>query len=147
MPGNQSQPAGALRSAAGAPPVVFFDGVCGLCNRFVDFLMANDAGRVLRYAPLQGETAAARLSAEDRNRLATLVYVDEAGLHRRSDAVVRILHRIGGIWRPVSWLLRAIPSPVREAGYRFVAGTRYRIFGKRETCRLPTPEERGRLLP
>lgn len=129
------------------PPVVFFDGVCGLCNRFIDFLMVEDAGRVLRYAPLQGETAASRLPAGDRDNLATLVYADEAGLHRRSDAVVRILHRIGGIWRPVSWMLRLIPPLAREAGYRLVAGHRYRIFGKRDTCRLPTAEERGRVLP
>ena len=129
-----------------AAPIVFFDGVCGLCNRFVDFLLRRDAAGRLRYAPLQGETAAAALPAEYRD-LDTVVFRDGERTLVRSAAVAAILKRLGGVWRVFGALLWVIPRPVRDFGYRLVAANRLRLFGERETCRMPTPEEAGRLLP
>lgn len=128
-------------------PIVFFDGVCGLCNRSVDFLLRRDSNAVFQFAPLQGETARTRFPFVSDESLQTIILLDEQGVHRRSTAVVRILWRLGGAWKIAAVMLWLIPKPVREIGYRLVAKFRYRLFGKREACRLPTPAERERLLP
>ncbi len=144
-----SQPAGASPEGPGdrdSRPIVFFDGVCGLCNRTVDFVLRRDRRRTFRFAPLQGEAARRRLDPRDIASLDTIVLIDEAGTHRRSSAVVRILLQLQGIWRLGGCLLWLIPRPVRDLGYRLIAARRYRWFGKRDTCRLPTPEERDRFL-
>ena len=130
-----------------AHPILFFDGVCGLCNRTVDLLIRRDRAGVLRFAPLQGETAARLLPEADVRGLASVVLVDEAGTYRRSDAIARVLRHLGGRYRFYGTALRMIPRPLRDLGYRFVAKIRYRVFGKKETCRLPTAAERGRFLP
>lgn len=128
-------------------PILFFDGVCGLCNRVVDFCLRNDRrGRIL-FAPLQGETAAAKLPADDTASISTVVFLDGGRVSRRSTAVVRLLRHMGGIWVPLSWLLWLIPWPLRDPGYRLVARLRYRLFGRHDTCRLPTPADRARVLP
>jgi predicted DCC family thiol-disulfide oxidoreductase YuxK len=128
-------------------PILFFDGVCGLCNWSVDFVMKRDKRKVFRYAPLQGETAASQLSEKDRVDLDSVVLKTPQGLYRHSSAVVRVLWKLPGIWPVLGTLLWVIPSPLRNLGYRLVAKNRYRFFGKKETCRLPTQDEIGRLLP
>ncbi|MBL8848059.1 MAG: DUF393 domain-containing protein [Planctomycetaceae bacterium] len=142
--------AGSDKSRVGAVatdgPIVFFDGVCGLCNSSVDFVLRHDPQGRLRFAPLQGETAARLLPADDRANLGSLVLWEDGRAYRRSTAVVRILTKLGGIWAVLGAALWVIPSPLRNAGYRVVAKLRYRLFGKKETCRLPSPEERGRIL-
>lgn len=128
-------------------PIVFFDGVCALCNHSVQKLLKMDRKQRLKFAPLQGETAAAQLSEADRRDLKTLVFCDQQGTARYSTAVVRILWQVGGIWSFFGSLLWLIPSPIRNWGYRFVSAHRYKWFGKHETCRLPKPGERERFLP
>ncbi len=145
----------AAKSEADRPTnVVFFDGVCGLCNRFVDFVLSRDRRGAIRFAPLQGETARQVLSSEFRvpsaktQSFKTIVWIDPS--HRefvRSAAAVRVLWRLGGNWWLIGWLLWLIPRPLRDVGYRLVAANRYRLFGKKETCRLPSPAERERFLP
>lgn len=145
----------AAKSEADRPTnVVFFDGVCGLCNRFVDFVLSRDRRGAIRFAPLQGETARREVRGEGRGvssetrSFDTIVWIDPS--HRefvRSAAAVRVLWRLGGIWWLIGWLLWLIPRPLRDVGYRLVAANRYRMFGKKETCRLPSPAERERFLP
>ena len=130
-----------------AHPVLFFDGVCGLCNSTVGGLMRRDRAGLLRFAPLQGETAGRLLPEDDIKGLASVVLVDGAGTHRRSDAIVRVLRHLGGRYRIPATALWLVPKPLRELGYRIVAKLRYRVFGKRESCRLPTVAERSRFLP
>ncbi len=128
-------------------PILFFDGLCGLCNTSVDFVMKRDTRDVFRYAPLQGETAASYLSEKDREDLDSVILQTPDGLYRHTSAVVRILWKLPGIWPVLGTLLWLVPKPLRNIGYRIVARNRYRFFGKKESCRLPTPEEIGRLLP
>jgi predicted DCC family thiol-disulfide oxidoreductase YuxK len=123
--------------------VVFFDGVCGLCSRSVDFILARDRTGAIRFAPLQGETAARELG--DR-RIDSIVVREGGRLYRRSAAVLRIASALGGVWRLLAALARPIPRPLRDLLYDVIARHRYRWFGKRDTCRLPTPEERARFL-
>jgi predicted DCC family thiol-disulfide oxidoreductase YuxK len=135
------------RIDAGDTPVVFFDGVCGLCNRSVDFILRHDHRGALRVSPLQGEAAQRVLDPADREELGSLVLRVAGRTYRRSSAVVRILWQLGRFWTIVGALLWLIPLPLRNLGYRVVASNRYRLFGKKETCRLPTESERARFLP
>ncbi len=127
-------------------PIVFFDGVCGLCNTSVDFFMRADRRGKLRFAPLQGETAEQMLNEADREDLKSLVSHSAQNSFRRSAGVVRILWQIGGIWKLAGTLLWLIPLPLRDLGYNLVAASRYKLFGQKSTCRMPTPAERGRIL-
>jgi predicted DCC family thiol-disulfide oxidoreductase YuxK len=138
---------GALEGQAAPAPVIFFDGVCGLCNRFVDFVIARDAAGVFRFAPLQGETARERLPEADVRDVNTMVLWEGQGIFRKSTAAVRILARLGGRWRILGRALSFVPRPLRDAGYSLIARFRYSLFGKKDTCRMPTPAERARFLP
>jgi len=126
--------------------IVFFDGVCGLCNHTVNFLMARDRRRRLKFAPLQGSTAEQLVPAEVRSNLDTFVFSDRGRLYYRSTALSRILMEIGGVWEILGGLLWLIPWPLRDLGYRIVSKLRYRLLGKHESCRLPTPDERAMFL-
>ncbi len=129
-----------------AHPIVFFDGVCNLCNSSVDFLVRADRAKLLRFAPLQGETAARLLSADAVTDMDTMVFRDaRGGLHRRSEAILRIGVQMGGLWR-VGALGLLIPRGLRDALYKIIARNRYRWFGKKDSCRMPTPAERALFL-
>ncbi len=142
--------AGSLVSPS--PNLVLYDGVCGLCNKLVRFLLSADRRNVLCFAPLQGPTAA-RLAERHGFGLdvKTMVYVRHFGLkderaYLRSDAVLRVLGDVGGVW----WLLsglRVVPRVLRDPVYEFVARNRYRWFGKYDSCPLPSPDQRARFLP
>jgi predicted DCC family thiol-disulfide oxidoreductase YuxK len=134
------------------PATVFFDGLCGFCDREVQWLLARDVEGKLHYAPLQGETASlirARIPGSIPEDLATMVLVERDGdglrFSYRSDAAIRIL--VVSNASP-GWLrfLRLLPRPVRDLGYRIIARIRYQVWGELETCRVPTPDERARFL-
>lgn len=128
-----------------ATSVLFFDGVCNLCNRTVDFLIRHDKKRVLRYAPLQGTSARELLDANAIQSLPSVVLLDKSGTYQRSTAVLRAVAKLGGPWR-LARLLLIIPVTVRDTIYDWIAKNRYKWFGKRESCRLPSPEERAMFL-
>ena len=126
--------------------VVYFDGHCNLCNRFVDYLIQRDKTHKLRFAPLQGTTSAQRVPQERRERLGTIVYEREGKFHIRSTAAILILSELGGIY-PLAKILLVIPKFLRDLVYRYIAKNRYLWFGKRDTCRLPAPAEKLQFLP
>jgi len=128
-------------------PVIFFDGVCGLCNSWIDFIISRDRRRKFRFGPLQGETARDWLQLAPDASFDSVTLVDHTGIYRKSDAVSRILAYLGGGWRIIGCLLQFVPRLLRDWGYDFIARRRYRWFGKKESCRLPTPDERTRFLP
>ena len=128
-------------------PILFFDGVCGLCNRFVDLLLKSDSRDQFRYAPLQGDTAQRMLALQDRNGdPQSFVLLENDKRYEQSGAVLLALRRLGGPWGLIATLY-VFPRPLRDFVYRIVARNRYRWFGRRDECRLPTPEERDRFLP
>jgi predicted DCC family thiol-disulfide oxidoreductase YuxK len=129
-----------------ADRIIFFDGVCGLCNRFVDRLLRIDRRGVFRFAPLQGSTAHDRLPAGLADALSSVVYLREGIVLTRSTAALRILIDLGG-WRTLNRAWFIFPRSVRDAVYDWIARNRYRWFGKRETCRVPTQTERASFLP
>lgn len=129
-------------------PIVFFDGVCHLCNRAVDFLLRVDRRGVLRFAAIQGETAGAVLPPlREAPEVWAMFYADGSGVYEASDAVLRIGRRLGGAWALLAAVAAIVPRPLREAAYRLVARNRYRWFGRRDSCRLPASGERERFLP
>ncbi|MEK2645693.1 thiol-disulfide oxidoreductase DCC family protein [Bdellovibrio sp. BCCA] len=125
--------------------VVFFDGVCHLCNGFVDAVISRDKSHTLLFAPLQGTTAEELLPSEDRVKLDTVIYFEAGKIYHRSAAILKILTKLGGLYKilSIAWI---IPGPMRDMIYNWVAKNRYAWFGKREFCRLPTKEERSYLL-
>jgi len=132
-------------------PILFFDGVCGLCNRAVDFVLQEDRDQKFLFAPLQGETFKAFVKdhpeASAVDSAFVLCYAAQGEqLLMRSDAMFYILGQLPQF----GWIARighSIPRPIRDAVYRLIASTRYRVWGKRDSCRLPTPEEGQRFLP
>jgi predicted DCC family thiol-disulfide oxidoreductase YuxK len=127
---------------------IFYDGHCGLCHRAVRFVIARDPdGRRFRYAPLQGTTFAALVTAERRVGLpdSVVVLTDDGRLLIRSDAFIHILRRLGGFWRFVAGIVGVIPRAIRDGMYDFIARVRYRIFGRRvEVCPVRPAELRAR---
>lgn len=128
-------------------PVILFDGVCNLCNGAVNWVMDRDRGGQFRFASLQSDVGRAALDAAGAgNSLPdSIVLIDDAGVHTRSDAALRIASQLGWPW---SWLrLFAIaPRGLRDAVYDVIARHRYRWFGERDTCRLPGPSDHERFL-
>jgi predicted DCC family thiol-disulfide oxidoreductase YuxK len=144
---NCAAPTNAPSAPEAEQPVIFFDGICGLCNRTVDFVIARDHSRLFRFAPLQGETAQRLLNITPDQPLNSMVLIDSDGIHHRTDAVWRMLVGLGGIWRFAGRLLRLVPRPLRNAMYNLLAQNRYRWFGRKVSCRLPAPDERALFLP
>lgn len=127
---------------------IFYDGHCGLCHGAVKFVIARDrGGRLFRFAPLQGATFAALVSAERRAGLpdSVVVLTEDGRLLIRSDAFIHILRRLGGFWRLLAAIASVIPRVIRDGVYNFVARVRYRIFGRRpEVCPVAPAELRAR---
>jgi predicted DCC family thiol-disulfide oxidoreductase YuxK len=134
-------------------PIILYDGVCGLCNRGVQFLLKRDKRGQLQFASLQSDFAAKVLgrhgiNPKDLDTVHVVVNHDrpEEKILGRSDAVLRAWHELGGSWKLLSSISSIIPRGLRDLVYRFVATNRYRVFGKFETCMLPDPSQRSRFL-
>jgi predicted DCC family thiol-disulfide oxidoreductase YuxK len=131
--------------------MLFYDGHCALCHGTVQFVLERDrTGTAFRFAPLQGETFQAQVPVEQRAGLPDSIVIRTAdgSLLARSDAVVRILQRLGGGWRVPASILALIPRGLRDAVYAFIARVRYRVFGKRDNlCPIVPPDLRGRFDP
>jgi len=134
-------------------PILFYDGVCGLCNSLVQFLLKHDKKGRLRFASLQSEFAGKVLrrhgfDPKDLDTLHVVENYEQPGerLLQRSDAVLRAWRELGGFWSFLASTAKIVPRPLRDVTYRFVAQNRYRVFGKYETCMLPDPNQRSRFL-
>lgn len=129
--------------------VLYYDGNCAMCHGFVRFLLAEERSGTLRYAPLQGAHFRASVPESLRTALPdSLIFRTEDGaLHVRSDAVIRVMRNLGGLWSGAALLLRLVPRPLRDAAYDVVGALRYRVFGRApEACPLVTPQLRKRMV-
>jgi predicted DCC family thiol-disulfide oxidoreductase YuxK len=133
-------------------PIVLYDGVCGLCNRLVQFLLKHDSNDRFRFASLQSEFANGLLKRHgvDPRDLDTVYVVKDYGqpnesLLARSDAILHMLAELGGVWK-LTGIGRVLPKSFRDAVYKIVARNRYRVFGKHESCMLPEPKHRAKFL-
>lgn len=128
--------------------VVFYDGVCAMCNGIVKWMLRVDRRRVFRFASLQSDTAneARLIHPEIPSELETMVYVRDGEVFLRSRGAFEAMREIPYPWRALSWL-RVFPVWLTDFFYGILARSRYRVFGKYETCPLPPAEDRGRFLP
>jgi predicted DCC family thiol-disulfide oxidoreductase YuxK len=128
-------------------PIVLFDGVCNLCSGSVQFILQRDPEGTFRFASLQSAAGRSLMTEHglDPDALSSVVLIEDGRAWQESSAALRIAWHLPGAWK----LLRAfavIPRPLRDAVYRWIARNRYRWFGKKEACWLPTPELRERFL-
>ena len=134
-----------------APPpghaLILFDGVCNLCNGAVNFVIDHDREGVFKFGALQAEAAQpvlARLGLAP-DKLDSVMLVEGDRYYEKSTAALRIARRLSGAW-PLLYAFVVVPRPVRDAVYDWVAANRYRWFGRRESCRLPTPALQAQFL-
>lgn len=127
--------------------IILFDGVCNLCNGFVQFVIKRDKNAVFKFASLQSETGQEVLRKYNLpvDELTSVIYVQNENVFLRSEAALRIASQLDGIWK-LSKILLVFPTPLRDFVYNFIARNRYRIFGKRDECLLPTAELKSRFL-
>lgn len=127
--------------------IILFDGVCNLCNRMVDVVIRHDPADRFAFASLQSEhgKALARDHGIDTEALSSMVLIESGQAYLRSTAALRVYRRLRGPLR-LLWPFIAVPRPIRDAVYNFIAKHRYRWFGEREVCRLPTEAEQARFL-
>ena len=123
--------------------IIFFDGVCNLCNAFVDFVIRRNSN--IKFSSLQGTAATISLPVEMVQNLPSVVLLSHGEIFTESTAALKVLAQLGGIW-PLISLLLFTPKFLRDPVYRFIGRNRYTWFGKRETCRLPSADERARFL-
>lgn len=128
-------------------PVILFDGVCNLCCEWTRFLIWKDKKMLFKFASIQSEAGERLLNSAGLNNkeLKTIIYLKNNQVYLASAAVLEILNDLGGIWK-MSNLFQLIPKAVRDRIYLIIAERRYRIFGKRSSCLLPTPENQKRFL-
>ena len=131
--------------------LLLYDGLCGFCDRTIQFIEAHERNHTMQFATLQGEFAEGLFKKYPAFRgVDSLIVVQvtpaENALHLlvRSDAVIAIGQYLGGPWRAAAALLRLIPRPVRDRGYDAIAKRRFRIFGRLDACRIPSAQERAR---
>ena len=127
--------------------VILFDGVCNFCNGIVNFLLKHDKEKQFLFSAQQseeGQKLLRRIGKQDFN-LNSLVLIDENEAFEGADAAIRISKYLKG-FPHTFYILRFLPRKVNRAAYHFIAKNRYKIFGKRDICRLPNEEERGRFL-
>ena len=128
-------------------PVVLFDGVCNLCDSSVQFMIAHDPTSFFRFTSLQSEAGQRilkryNLPTED---FGSVVLVENNRVHQHSSAALRIARHLNGAW-PAFFGLIVVPWFIRDLVYNFIAAHRYKWFGKKEMCMMPTPELRARFL-
>src|ERR1041385_7164019 len=139
--------------------VVLFDGVCNFCDASVNFIIDHDKAGYFKFAPLQSdegrrlaneygfesETAKQDDSTSDLIPIDSIILVEDGKAYIHSTGALRVLRRLGWPW---SWAyaFMIVPRTIRDWGYRLFARYRYRLFGRKEQCMIPTPEVRARFL-
>ncbi|MDQ0160037.1 thiol-disulfide oxidoreductase DCC family protein [Alkalibacillus salilacus] len=125
--------------------VIFFDGVCNLCNGIVQWLIERDHHDSLRFAPLQSDLGQRVLDDTGTPDLDSIIVIRDKQRYVKSDAVLIIAEELDRPYQRLS-LLKWLPKQVLDVGYDFIANNRKRIFGERESCMMPTPDLKRKFL-
>jgi predicted DCC family thiol-disulfide oxidoreductase YuxK len=127
--------------------VVLFDGVCNLCNNAVDFIITRDSKDKFKVGALQDKVTQKLLEDYKINKdyIDSLVFIHEDSVFYKSRAALEIARNLGGLW-PMMYSFIIVPPVIRDPIYDWIARNRYKWFGKKETCRLPSDEEKKRFL-
>ena len=125
--------------------IIYFDGICNLCNGFVDFVINQDRLNKFYFASLQSQTALKDLKIQDLS-LDTVILSIDGVVFKKSQAVLLIFKELGPFFRIISMIGNCLPTAASDLIYDFIAKNRYRFFGQKQTCRLPTVAERSKFL-
>lgn len=130
-----------------AQKIILFDGVCNLCNGLVQFVITHDKKSIFRFGSLQSEGGRVLLKEHGLplNDYDSFVYVKDNRVYLKSTGALHVLKDLGGFYK-LLYVFIAIPRPLRDFAYSLIAQNRYSLFGKRESCMLPTPELKRRFL-
>ena len=131
----------------GIRPFILFDGVCNLCDSSVNFILRHDKKNRLLFAPLQS-TAGRELASQfgfSPDYMGSLIFVENGKAYTRSSAALRIAAYLNGAW-PLLKVLLVVPVFIRDSVYDWIGRNRYRWFGKKESCTIPTPALRARFI-
>ena len=128
-------------------PLVIFDGVCNFCNYWVNFAAKRDRKKRLLFSPFQGKTASKILLDYNINptTITSVILIDNGKAYSQSSAAIRICKYLDGGWK-LFYILLIIPKFIRDFLYNIIARNRYKWFGKKETCMIPTPALKERFL-
>jgi predicted DCC family thiol-disulfide oxidoreductase YuxK len=126
--------------------IILFDGVCNLCNTSVQFILKRDSDGYFKFASLQSETGQSLLKKHHLNNdLNSVVLIENDTVYLKSSAALRVCSKLGGLW-PILSIFRILPPFFRDLLYDIAAKNRYKWFGKKESCMLPSPEWKHRFL-
>lgn len=127
--------------------LILFDGICNFCNASVQFVIKRDAAGYFKYAPLQGQTGQ-RILAENKrpvNDFDSFILYEQGRIYQKSTAALRVARKLNGFW-PLLYVFIIVPPFIRNFFYGIIAKNRYKLFGKKDDCMIPSPEIRSRFL-
>jgi len=127
--------------------IILFDGVCNLCNNSVQFIIKRDLKKRFLFTSLQSDAARDILLQFqlENSELDSIIFIENGKIYQKSDAILKIVKHLNGIWK-ISYAFIIIPKIIRDYVYTTIAKNRYRWFGKREVCMIPTKELQMRFL-
>jgi predicted DCC family thiol-disulfide oxidoreductase YuxK len=127
--------------------IILFDGVCNFCNSSVNFIIGRDSKGYFKFAPLQSEIGEKLLKENGVDTIDTdsVVLIEDGRVYTHSTAALQIARRLDGAWKRF-YYLKIVPRVIRDGAYKLFARYRYKLFGKKDACMLPTPEIRARFL-
>jgi predicted DCC family thiol-disulfide oxidoreductase YuxK len=134
-------------AGAAKQPLILFDGVCNLCNASVQFIIRHDPHRKFKFASLRSPVAKEYLKKFNLadQELSSILLIKNGKYYDRSNAALEIARDLKGLWK-IFYFFKIIPAPLRNVLYNIIANNRYKLFGKKDVCMIPTPELRSRFI-
>jgi predicted DCC family thiol-disulfide oxidoreductase YuxK len=126
-------------------PIIFFDGVCNLCNGAVNFIIDRDKNAYFTFAPLQSSAAEKYIPKSLIEKTDSIILWDSGKIYSKSTAALKVAKKLDGLWKTF-YSLMIFPKIIRDAVYNMIAKNRYKWFGKRQTCRMPSQDIKNRFL-
>lgn len=137
---------GSFNTVSEQQNIILFDGVCNLCNGAVLFIIKRDRKRKFLFASLQSSIAKQKLEEKNSSsELETIILLSGNSIYQRSDAALEIARQLSGLW-PALYVFKIVPRFIRDAIYTWIANNRYRFFGKKDSCMIPTPDLKSRFI-
>lgn len=125
--------------------IILFDGICNFCDGAVNFIISQDTKNYFKFAPLQSESGQDFVKKFGLRDIDSVILIENDKAYTHSTAALKIAKSLGGIWS-LAYVFIIIPKPIRDYFYKLFAKYRYKFFGKKDECMIPTPEVRARFL-